>query len=447
MTYDSVNTGCGNIWLIKVDTTGTILWERELNMSGCEELRDFAETDDGGILFTGITTSLIPHPERGDQGFWSNALVGKIDSVGQIEWLQSYGGSNQDQAYQLVRGPYHEFLISGLTHSSNGEVQKNAGLSDAWSLKIDAQGRVKASQTYGGKGDDWALAASLCKNGDFLMAGYTDSPDLGAERVSPFGNGLLIRVSPAGQLRWIRAYPCPQGGFFSEVKELENERIMVAGQCRSSDREQRFWWLLMSPEGHVIRESLLNGPQPGYVTAALPVDNGFLLGGYSTIGKSQSEYAKGGEDFWMIKLDQDGHVIWKDTFGGSADERCVDVIEYRTGVYYALGQKKNQFTRKQTQDMDFWLVKIQELPADSIVGSIWIRTDGNKIYHQKPTRFSARYLHGDRFLWDFGDGTTSTEIHPLKSYDIPGLYDVTLTIFVNEHCRQRITLPKPLEVW
>lgn len=445
---DSSKSACGNIWIIKVDTAGTLLWEREINMSGCEELRDLIETEDGGIIFSGTTTSLIPYPEQGDERYWSNLLLGKIDSIGRIEWLQSYGGSNQDQGFRISPGPYRDYLICGLTHSNNGTITYNHGLADAWALKIDTQGEIRDSKTFGGTGNDWAVAVARCSNGDILLAGYSDSKDAFRQSISPFGNGLLIRLGSHGKVRWMKPFVCPQGGQFSAVEEVENGRIMVAGHCTSTDRVQRFWWLLLSAEGIVIQESMINGPQPGILSSACSVSGGYLLAGYSDEPSGRpSRYTKGGEDFWLVKLDSQGRVLWKDTYGGPGDERCLDALEFSPGIFYAIGSKKNQFTRDEEQDLDFWLIRVEERPTDAIEGSIWVRMENNKIFSRQPTRFSARVNHGDRFFWDFGDGTTSTDPYPLKSYDIPGLYDVTLTIYVNEHCSKTVSLPRALEVW
>jgi len=84
---------------------------------------------------------------------------------------------------------------------------------------------------------------------------------------------------------------------------------------------------------------------------------------------------------------------------------------------------------------------------DSIEAGIFVRADDYRINRQTPTRFRARYRYGDRFLWDFGDGTTSREEQPLKTYDLPGVYEVRLTVFVNDQCYQTVTLPQKLEVW
>ena len=447
VAYDSLGTDCGDIWIVKVDTTGALIWEREIALSGCEELRDMVETEDKGILFAGITTTLVAGQEKGDQRYWVNGLVGKIDSLGRVEWLQSYGGSNQDQVFGLALLPDAGIQLVGFTHSTNGDVSRNAGQSDAWALRIDDQGQLQGSLTYGGKGHDWALATAVCPNGDYLLAGFTDSPDPVTGQTNARGGGMLMRIDAYGRPRWTRTFACPQGGAFTKVAVLDNERILLGGHCRSQDRGQRFWWLLLSPEGHMIRESLVSGPTEAITTAAIPSGENFLLAGHARAGSAWVGPGKEGLDVWLMKLDAEGKTLWKQAYGGRADERGVDVIEYRPGLFFVLAQKNNQFTRTHNQDADFWLLKIEELPNDSIKGTIWVRTDENKVYHQQPIRFSARCNYGDRFLWDFGDGTTSTEAHPLKSYDIPGFYDITLTIFVNDRCRKMVRLGKGLEVW
>ncbi|MEL6135058.1 MAG: PKD domain-containing protein, partial [Bacteroidota bacterium] len=188
--------------------------------------------------------------------------------------------------------------------------------------------------------------------------------------------------------------------------------------------------------------------QNEYLTSlALCQNGGFIFGGYSTPRGKIGTLNKGEDDFWMIRTDARGRTVWQNTYGGPNNERCSDLIEYRKGVYFAIGQKLNDFSEDKEGDEDFWMVKIEELPADSIEADIFIRAKNYKIDRLVPTRFRAKYKYGDRFLWDFGDGTTSTEEQPLKAYQLSGVYEVKLTVFVNETCEQTVTLPKKIEVW
>ena len=445
---DSLESQCGDIWIIKVDTLGELIWEREIAVSGCEELRDMVASDDGGLIFTGVTTSLIQHTEHGNEDYWGDYFVGKVDSSGVVEWLQSYGGSNLDQAFALAKGTYREYMVVGSSHSKDGDPKTNNGMSDVWALKIDTKGQKRFSQIIGGSQNDWATAITQCMNGDYLLAGYSNSPELGEQALSSYGNGLLVRMSQSGYVLWSRTFPCAKGGYFSDVLEVNDGEIILTGYAKSPSNGLDFWWLRLTERGQIILEKKLPGPQDEILTSVTSCESGgTLVAGYSLPKNSRGIYNKGGEDFWLLRFDEKGNIIWKNTYGGPDDERCMDVLEYKPGVIYAVGKKFNRFNPHREANHDYWLIRLEEFPTDSIGANIYVRADDYRINRSTPTRFRARYNYGERFLWDFGDGTTSTEPNPLKTYDYSGVYEVKLTVYVNENCFETVRLDRLLEVW
>ncbi|MEO0896106.1 MAG: PKD domain-containing protein [Bacteroidota bacterium] len=449
ITGDKETANCPSIWIIKVDTTGEMIWEQEIALTGCEEIRDMTPTEDGGVMFVGVTSSLILHEEQGDEQYWGDFFLGKLDGKGTIEWLESYGGSKLEQANTIVEGVYREFFISGVAHSSDGDVKENNGMSDIWTLKVDTKGNPRYSKVIGENGHDWASAMTLSKNGDYLLAGFTNSPGWNNARTSHLGNGLLMRMSQSGTKRWAKSFYCPNGGYFTDIKETKSDRIILVGKYVSEKSYSDFWWMVLTSDGRRVADYRPSFPANEELNSVKVLeDGGFIFSGFSTpvLGK-QGKYSKGGDDFWLIRTNSVGKRMWTSTYGGPNDERCSDVIEYRKGVYYAVGEKENFFTKNPSSNKDFWLLRIDEMPADSIQANIFVRAKNNRIDRKTPTRFRAKYKYGDRFLWDFGDGTTSTEPNPLKSFDLPGLYDIKLTIFANESCRQTVKMKKGLEVW
>ena len=277
---------------------------------------------------------------------------------------------------------------------------------------------------------------------------YSNSPELGDQPLSSYGNGLLIRMSQSGYMIWSRTFPCTKGGYFSDVCELPDGQIMLAGHAKSANNGLDFWWLRLDYRGYIIQERKLAGPHDEVLTSVTHCENGgMLFAGYSLPKNNRGSYSKGGEDFWLLRFDEKGNIIWKNTYGGPDDERCMDVLEYRPGVIYALGKKYNRFNPNRTPDQDFWLVRLDEFPTDSIGANIYVRANDYRINRSTPTRFRARYNYGERFLWEFGDGTTSTEANPLKTYDYSGVYEVKLTVYVNENCFETVSLDRLLEVW
>ncbi|WNJ21125.1 PKD domain-containing protein [Pontibacter sp. G13] len=445
---DSLDNHCGNIWIVKADTTGDVIWDQEINMQGCEEIRDMVATEDGGVIFTGVTTTMMDHEEKGNRWFWGDFFVGKLDHTGAIDWLKSYGGSDLDQANGIAKGHYGDFMVVGGTHSRDGHVSNNHGMSDIWIQRIDPDGESQFDLVVGGSKHDWANSISVCQNGDFLIAGYTNSGDFTDQKAGLYGNGCIMRITQSGYIVWKRTYACPKGGYFTDVSEDKDGTIMVVGTYQSeTDLTADFWWMKLNSRGVMIQQKVYSGPENEYLVSHARCENGYIMAGYSTAVSGTGFYSKGGDDFWLTRTDEQGNILWRKTYGGRHYERCADVVEYRPGVYYALGDKENRFTRSENHDKDFWLLKIQEFPEDSMSAGIFVRAKNYRVNRDTPTRFRAECDYCERFLWDFGDGTTSTERDPLKTYKLSGAYEVRLTIFVNEHCRETVTLQKELEVW
>lgn len=442
------NEDCANLWFLKVDTLGEILWQLEIPRKGCEELRDMIITDDNGILFTGITNGQIRHEEKGDRTYWADAFVGKLDAYGRLEWIRNYGGSRFDQALALTQGAYDEYLMVGGSHSRDGELTQNHGMSDLWTLELDGRGNIRKSETIGGKGSEWAQTVSRCANGDIIIAGLSSSNDfIQSTTTNGREHGFLLRLRPEGTLLWAQHFECPLGGYFSSVKECPDGRLLLAGNYLQPNSGRDFWFLRLTSDGKKIQEEVTASPNDQWwLRTDICADSGFIFGGYSRHQAKSEPYAKGGEDFWIMRTNNRGEVLWKDTFGGPDNEKCVDVISYAPGVFFALGEKRNNF-KDGNQTYDYWLIRIDEKREEDIKAEIYVRAEDNRIDRETPTRFRARCAFGERFYWDFGDGTSSTEKNPLKSYRLSGLYDVTLTVYINENCKQTVGLDQELEVW
>lgn len=432
---------CSNIWMMQCNPQGEVLREKEIDLDGCETLSDLAIGPDGSIAFAATTNTLVHATETGDPTYGANFLYGLLDPDGALVWMESAGGSRLDAAHAIAINPFNEIWVGGLSHSIWGD-RRSAGGSDQALLKSSLGGELIRMQAFGSKSDEWITALTALPNGDLLACGMTgDQPD------AAFGSGWVARISASGVPLWSVTLPSELGGQLLDLTTDDAGRVLAAGNRFSPDNGLDFWYVLLDPGGKVLAQSVLSGPDTETLTSATACsDGGFLLGGWSKA--RQSNGTINDEDFWVMRLDPMGGMLWKQRFGGTDSERCTDVMEYEPGVYYAYGQKYNRFTRDSTHaNQDLWLIRLEEYPCDSIQAGIFVRADDYKTTKGKPTRFRARHNHGTRFLWDFGDGTTSTEEQPLKVYDLYGAYEVRLTVFVNENCWQTVKLPRLLEVW
>lgn len=444
-------TDCTDMWIAKVDTNGTLIWEREFGGSGCDELHDMVVTPDSGVIFVGITNSFIEHFEKGQEQYQGDYFIGKLRKNGEIEWLQSYGGLDVDMAYCVAKSQtWPEYLVGGVSNSSNFDVQTDLGMANMWAVKIDEMGEKRTAWSFGGSKHDWSYALYGARNGDYLFAGYTNSEDIDGTARRQNGDGWVGRIDRYGAVKWQRIYSGKLEDFFTDVIEDKQGRVVLVGNFESEGKGKQFWFLKLTPSGKKIYERIFGDKMDEYATSIAACDDGgYIMTGYSKYINLSNKYIKGGEDFWVFKLNQNGEIVWTNTYGGRDNERGVDIIEYRPGVYFALGVKRNNFGNQGKTDKknDFWLLRIDEEVCDDIDVKVYLSVKNHTAYVGKNMKLKALTNKGERFLWDFGDGTTSTEKEPIKKYDTPGVYEVRVTVYVNENCHKTYTMPEYLMVW
>lgn len=102
--------GSNDFQLMKTDSNGEVLWQRNYGSPGYETFNDMIPTQDGGFLITGQSSGVggdIPLNYTAD-GLTHDAIVIKTDSAGNIIWLKILGGTGDDNvmgdALEIERG-------------------------------------------------------------------------------------------------------------------------------------------------------------------------------------------------------------------------------------------------------------------------------------------------------------------------------------------------------
>ena len=114
------------IVIIKTDTAGTLLWEKVYNGSGFEYGATMIATADGGFAITGVTDS------KG--AGYQDAYLIKTNSVGEMQWDNTYGGSDIDQGFGLIQMNDGGFCITGLSNSGGSYIFLNRTSTDGTQL-------------------------------------------------------------------------------------------------------------------------------------------------------------------------------------------------------------------------------------------------------------------------------------------------------------------------
>jgi len=199
--YSESFSGMGNTqaWLIKTDGDGDSLWSR---VSSQHTSASWAEpTLDGGYVVVGWIN------ESDNKDVW----LAKFSASGDSLWSHSYGGPEEDGAFNVRRTADGGYILAGYTLSYG------AGGTDWWLLKTDGNGDSVWSRTFGGSFDDegWGVWPTL--DGGFLLTGS--------------GFTQLVKTNAAGDSVWSRNFGIPRRPI--SARETPTGNLIIAGQWES----------------------------------------------------------------------------------------------------------------------------------------------------------------------------------------------------------------------
>ncbi|GAI33263.1 unnamed protein product, partial [marine sediment metagenome] len=138
-TY-SFGAGDGDLWILKLTSSGDIEWQRTYGGSFDDWWAAYIQvTSDGGYIVSAITESF----GAGDRDGW----ILKLTSSGDIEWQRTYGGSGDDWGEYIRETGDGGYIVAGTTESFG------AGDRDGWILKLTSSGDIEWQRTYGGSGE------------------------------------------------------------------------------------------------------------------------------------------------------------------------------------------------------------------------------------------------------------------------------------------------------
>ncbi|PSR54714.1 hypothetical protein AHMF7605_14955 [Adhaeribacter arboris] len=219
--------GGTDYWLIKLNNAGNKMWDKRYGGNLADNLENFLITNDGGFLLGGASASGQSGDKsqlsRGGEDFW---LV-RTDADGNQLWDQRFGGSNDDHLFSIGRYSTGEFFVAGYSTSGNegDKSQESQGGKDFWMLKLSSSGAKLWDKRFGGSNDEELRSIVRTADGGFLLAGKSASGVSGDKSQESQGGTdyWIVKVTSGGGKQWDRRV----GGRGAE--ELRNVLITADG--------------------------------------------------------------------------------------------------------------------------------------------------------------------------------------------------------------------------
>lgn len=295
--------GVGNtdVWLLKLDPDGEIVWQKAYGGSGWEWPYSLARTSDGGYVVAGRTDSFVG-PDRAD------AWIVKLDSQGTILWQKTYGGSNDEQAQSIQQTSDGGYIFAGQSYTT-------AVGYDYWLVKLNDDGSIAWQRTYGGSNMDWAKSVRQTNDGGYVVAGYSYS----------FGSILqawILKLDNNGDIEWQKTYGGVSASAYA-IQQTADEGFIVAGQIHSDGGgDSGVWVFKLDTVGEVVWQSTYGNGRAESIQ--LTSDGGYIVAGYT------GDFGAGNSDFWLLKLDSGGEITDCSTVGesnASASDTAVTEVD------------------------------------------------------------------------------------------------------------------------
>jgi gliding motility-associated-like protein len=227
------NHGSMDWWIIKIDGTGNLIWQKCLGGSKYDEAKSIQSTSDGGCIAAGWEESNDGNV-TGNHGIGDYWLV-KLDKSGNIQWQKTYGGTALDEAWSVRLTNDGGYIVTGMTGSYDGDVPSRPGGYDTWIVKVDNTGNIQWTKCYGGTANESGFVIQLTADGGYVVAGSSSSADYDLICNSGNSDAWVFKIDNTGILQWQTSFGGNRSDAVSWIQPLNDGSFIAAGNTNSSD--------------------------------------------------------------------------------------------------------------------------------------------------------------------------------------------------------------------
>ncbi len=307
--------------IIKLDTTGSVLWSKAVGGNGTDILFSTIPLSEGGYLTIGTTDSF----GAGNDDWF----ITKFDEMDNVEWSKTFGGVADDRAYTALQTTDGSLLVGGWTKSFG--VGGNNGLLDVMITKLDSDGNLIWSKTYGQSGNDWINFAQFIENdiGNYIISGAWSS-GLGISG----HNGFIMEVDQAGVIVSSNLYGGGDDEAFNGYLTESGGILQTIDDAWSWGGGLKIWMNEIDNAGNT-RWSKTFGV----------ADNNIQYSSATLVGQEyiiSAHEINSGHPPILMKVNNNGNLVWSRSFTGQGTDKILSVISHPNRMIMAFGCTEEQ---------------------------------------------------------------------------------------------------------
>lgn len=390
-----------DVWVVKTDSLGNLQWQKCLGGRSYDAGSSIIQTSDGGYMVCGITSS-IDGDVSGNHGATDAWLV-KLNNSGSIQWQKCYGGTLNEKAEDIVQTVDGGYIVAATSSSTNGDVIGNHGNYDVWIIKVDSLGSIKWNKCYGGSnyeslfgislfGNNYSrISIKLCADSGYVFSTGTASIDgdvighhgaagsilIGTTSYTNY-DFWVVKLDTLGTIKWQKTLGGYYPDFANSIIQTSDKGYIATGYTLSNDGDvlfhhpvtsaQRYdsWTIKLSSSGTLQWQKTFGGSRSDIAfSISQTSDNGYFITGntQSNDGDIANGPAVGGFKCWNAKTDSTGNIQWQKNFN---NKYPYSSFQTNDGGYI-VGGKNGRME----------LTKLSPVPTNVITGNVFEDLNAN----------------------------------------------------------------------
>ena len=323
--------GGSDIWINKLNSSGNIEWQKNIGGQGLDYPYSISENDDGSYIVIGYS-------------FSSEFIGGSQSDI----ILEANNSSGMPKSH-LINNNNNGYTIAFESRSTDGDIGVNYGNYDIVIMNIDNFGNILNEKIIGGSFSEAIKSfKKLNNNQGYLIFGWTTSND--SEFIQNLGDQdiFVIRIDNNLNIVWLKclgtnSFDLP-GSFFED----SNGNIIVSGVVDQIGLGTIGDILVckLDPFGNVIFSNLYGGSNDEgtivltyiqFKSEIYQMGDCYLLTTTTSSNDGDVTLNHGGTDFWIVKINSNGDIIWEKTFGGTPDEHQMSNVIVHSNMDISFG--------------------------------------------------------------------------------------------------------------